>query len=341
MKRKDFLKGIGIAGIGTMIPVRKADAAINAISKSQVPSNVCILIPQETAGPFPFNLSNNPAMFRQDITEGNAGTPLNLTLTVVNINDNCNPITNARVDIWHCDKDGYYSAFNTSSWLGPQNHVGDTFFRGIQLTDLNGQAFFTTIYPGWYPGRAVHIHFQIFLNSVLSATSQLAFPDNTNVAVNNTPLYSPHGQNPTTNSQDNVFSDMNNTQYQIVTIAPNASGGYDAELTIGLNVPVTGIINLEPETGGQFKLQQNFPNPVEGSTTIPFTLKNPSDVTVEIFDMNGKKKLVVTKGKLPAGDQKVLLDLKTNSLAGGNYLYQLTVENEAGTYSQFKVLTVK
>jgi protocatechuate 3,4-dioxygenase beta subunit len=341
MKRKDFLKGLGIAGVGTMIPIRKTNAAVKAISQASLPANTCILIPSETAGPYPFDLSNNPAMFRQDITEGNAGIPMNLTLTVVNINDNCNPIPNVRVDIWHCDKDGYYSEFNVSSWLGPQNHVGDTFFRGIQITDLNGQVQFTTIYPGWYPGRAVHIHFQVFLNSVLTATSQLCFPDALNTQVNNLPPYSAHGQNPTTNSNDGVFSDMNNTQYQIAATAPNASGGYDASLTIGLNVPISGVINLEPETGGQFKLRQNFPNPVKTNTVIPFTLKNSSRVKIEIFDVTGKKQIELINQNLDSGEHTIPLDLEKHALGNGNYIYQLTVENEKGVFRQCKVLTVE
>ena len=341
MERKDFLKGLGLAGIGTLLPIRKTQAAISEMAKAQLTSaGGCVLIPHETAGPFDFDLSNNAAMFRQDITDGNAGTELNLTLTVVNINDNCNPVPNARIDIWHCDKDGYYSKFNVSSWLGPRNNTGLTFCRGIQMTDIYGQVLFKTIYPGWYPGRCVHMHFQVFLNSVLSATSQLAFPENINVDVNNTSLYSPHGQNPTTNVNDGVFSDVNNTQYQIVTIAPNVNGGYDASLTIGLAIPLTGVINLEPETGGQFKLSQNFPNPVKDFTTIPFTLKNPSHVKIEIFDVNGKKQFDLINQRMDSGDQKVILDLNKLKLSEGNYLYQITVENENGKFHQCKVMTV-
>lgn len=341
MERKDFLKGLGLAGLGTIIPARKTKAAMNALAKAQLPSNVCVLIPQETAGPYPFDLSNNPAMFRQNITEGNPGAPLNLALTVVNINDNCNPIPNARVDIWHCDLDGYYSEFTVNSWLGTQNNVGETFFRGVQLTDLNGQAFFTTIYPGWYPGRAVHIHFQVFLNAVLGATSQIAFPDSMNTIVNGTSLYSPHGQNPTTNSNDGVFSDMNNTQYEMATVAANGSGGYDASLVIGLAVPVTGVINLEPETGGQFKLLQNYPNPFETSTEIPFNLKNPSHVKFEVFDVNGIKVLELVNENLGSGDYKIPLDRNNkNVLNKGSYVYQITVSNENGTFRQCKMLMV-
>ena len=342
MERKDFLKGLGVIGIGSMLPINKAKAVAGSLSKVLLPDNTCVLIPSETEGPYQFDLSGNTAMFRQDITEGNPGTPVNLTLTVVNVNDNCNPIQNARIDIWHCNKDGYYSEFgNQPGYLGTQSHIGETFFRGIQLTDANGQVQFITVYPGWYPGRVTHIHFQVFLNSVLRATSQAAFPDSLNTTVYNTSLYSVHGQNSTTNSNDNVFSDSANTQYEILTITDNGSGGYDASLTIGIAVPVTGVINLEPETGGQFKLNQNFPNPFHETTTIPFKLTNPSHVKIELFDLQGRKVMDILDEKMASGEQKADLNRKTNAaLSEGSYVYQLTVENENGIFRQCKAMMI-
>ena len=276
----------------------------------------------------------NTLFFRQDITEGNPGVPLNLTLTVVNINNNCAPITNARVDIWQCDKDGNYSEYG--------NFTGQSFFRGYQITDANGQVNFITIYPGWYPGRVTHIHFQVFLNSVLSATSQMAFQDSLTVFYANNPGIYVNGQNSMTNNTDMVFSDANNTQYEMLTMIPNGTGGYDGSLVVGINMPVTGVINLEPETGGQFKLQQNFPNPFASATSIPFILTNDSNVKIEIYNMQGKKVLDLINQKIEYGEQKVVLNKKTNgvTLADGNYVYQISVENKNGIYYQCKVLTL-
>jgi protocatechuate 3,4-dioxygenase beta subunit len=78
-------------------------------SASNATTTSCTLIPEETAGPYPLDLHNNPAIVRRDITEGRTGVSLTLVLTLLNVNDNCSPITNARVDVWHCDKDGVYS----------------------------------------------------------------------------------------------------------------------------------------------------------------------------------------------------------------------------------------
>ncbi|HZE83659.1 MAG TPA: intradiol ring-cleavage dioxygenase, partial [Puia sp.] len=186
MERKDFLKnGAGMLGLAGVI------AGLDACSKSSGSSSSttsggsdstgsCSAAPTETSGPYPYDLSSNSAIFRTDITEGKTGIPLTLTLTIVNSNNSCAAISGARVDIWHCDKDGYYSEFSEPGYLGTQDNTGKTFLRGIQLTDTNGQVKFTTIYPGWYTGRVTHIHVEVFINSVLKATTQVAFPDSLN-----------------------------------------------------------------------------------------------------------------------------------------------------------------
>jgi protocatechuate 3,4-dioxygenase beta subunit len=208
-----------------------SDDLTNGDSTPDVGADNCVLIPEETEGPYPLDLSSNPSYFRQDITEGKTGIPLILTLILVNANNNCAPIANARVDIWHCDKDGVYSGYNQPG----ANTVGETFCRGIQLSDSSGKVKFTTIYPGWYAGRITHIHFQVYLNNGLVATSQIAFPEETTKVVYDTPLYAARGQNTSVANfaADNVFSD--GVQYQMCTITDNpTTGGYDATLTVGV-----------------------------------------------------------------------------------------------------------
>jgi protocatechuate 3,4-dioxygenase beta subunit len=201
-------------------------------STSNADTTSCTLTPQETAGPYPLDLHNNPTMFRKDITEGKTGVPLTLTLTMLNTKQDCAPITNARIDVWHCDKDGVYSGFSQPG----VNTVGDTFCRGIQLTDTDGKVTFTTIYPGWYSGRITHIHFQLYLNNGLVATSQLAFPQDITTAAYNSALYKAHGQNSSVSSfaQDNVFSD--GTTGEMLTLTGDTSSGYTATLTAGVAV---------------------------------------------------------------------------------------------------------
>lgn len=171
-------------------------------------------------------------MVRQDVTEGKSGVPLTLRIKLVNTQKNCSQFPYASVYIWHCDKDGVYSGYSQPG----ANTVGQTFLRGIQDTDANGEVTFKTIFPGWYNGRVTHIHFQIFLYNNISgngvAISQIAFPDASVREVYNSPLYAARGQNSLSIGNDNVFSD--GSQYQMATITGDINSGLEAFLQVGI-----------------------------------------------------------------------------------------------------------
>jgi protocatechuate 3,4-dioxygenase beta subunit len=195
-------------------------------------SAACAVAPAETAGPYPDKLGmiTNAAFFRRDITEGRPGLPLTLTITVVNANNNCSPVANANVEVWQCDASGYYSEYSQPGYNG----TGQTYLRGLQTTDANGQATFNTIYPGWYSGRATHIHVEIFVNGSLVKTTQIAFPEDVSAAVYATGVYASKGQNSTQNSTDGVFSD--GTTDEMATLTGSTTTGYTATITFGINV---------------------------------------------------------------------------------------------------------
>lgn len=193
----------------------------------------CVIIPQETAGPYPLDLSSNETFYRNNITEGRPGVPLQLALTITNATLGCTPLANARVDVWQTDALGVYSGYVQPG----SNTVGQTFCRGIQLTDSSGVVRFTTIYPGWYAGRITHIHFQVFLNNGLVATSQLAFPQAVTQAVYaQASPYTTKGQNTSVTgfAQDSVFSD--GTQYQMLSLAGSVAAGYTGTLSAAIAV---------------------------------------------------------------------------------------------------------
>lgn len=191
-------------------------------------SSACVVAATETAGPYPdiTGMLNNPAFYRRDVTEGKAGLPLTLTLTVVNVNSNCTPVAGAIVEIWHCDAQGVYSEYGQGA--------GQTFLRGLQTADANGDVTFNTIYPGWYAGRATHIHVDVYINSRNVKTTQIAFPESVTAAVYSTGVYASKGQNPQRNSTDNVFSDGTSTE--MATLSGSAVSGYTATLRIGVSV---------------------------------------------------------------------------------------------------------
>lgn len=189
------------------------------------------MAPEETAGPYPDRLGmiNNSSFFRQDITEGKSGLALALTITIVNVKASCAPVSGANVEIWQCDASGAYSEYSQPGYDG----TGQTFLRGVQTTDSSGQAAFRTIYPGWYAGRATHIHVQVFVSGTVVKTTQIAFPEDVSSAIYRTGVYASKGQNTTTNAQDNVFSD--GTTGEMATLSGDTTSGYTATLTIGVS----------------------------------------------------------------------------------------------------------
>lgn len=309
MNRRELLKGLGALGLGTLLPasnVASGAVASEDLTEEQLKSGAgCWLTPSLTEGPYYFN----PNLVRQDITEGRPGMAFHLNIKV--INQQCQPIPNVMVDIWHCDKDGVYSGY------GPT--VGQTFMRGIQFTNAEGIAVFNSIYPGWYPGRATHVHFKVRTSAMTYVTSQYCFPDSVNNTVYATPLYSGRGPNPTTNAMDNIFANAN-LQYLTMDAQPNGTGGYDGNYIIGINA-VTGVeeSNFSPN---EFYLEQNYPNPFNPVTSISYNLPHDAFVSLKVFDVLGNEMAEPVKGRKRSG--KHSLEFDASDLGSGFYFYRLT-----------------
>ena len=184
-------------------------------------TGACVVSPNETIGPYP-SLSD---FIRSDIRESKQGLPLTLTITVVNTNSSCAAISGAVVDIWQCDADGNYSQYGAERTL--------TYLRGLQTTDASGRVTFVTIYPGWYQGRATHIHVEVTINGRSAKVTQIAFPEDVTAAVYRTGVYASSGQNPTTNSRDNVFSD--GVADEMITLTGgDTTNGYSGTFQVGI-----------------------------------------------------------------------------------------------------------
>lgn len=132
----------------------------------------CLLTPQAIEGPF----YTDPKLVRADITEGRPGVPLRIRLRVIEAGP-CTAVQGARVDIWHCDAQGLYSGYPGQGDSRTIDTTGQTFLRGTQVTDSSGWASFETLYPGWYAGRATHIHVKVFLDARTVLIGQIYFPD--------------------------------------------------------------------------------------------------------------------------------------------------------------------
>src|SRR5262245_34794248 len=163
----------------------------------------CVLSPALTEGPYFVDEKLNRADIRVEPTTGSvrAGIPLTLTFNVYSVGAACAPLAGAYVDVWHADASGAYSDVGGTS--------GQKWLRGYQITDGNGSVKFTTIYPGWYMGRAVHIHFKIRTNpggpSGLEFTSQMFFDESLTDVVHAQSPYNVKGRRDTTSSADGIY----------------------------------------------------------------------------------------------------------------------------------------
>ena len=186
----------------------------------------CEVSPSETAGPFPIK---TPAqLVRENIISDRKGIPLLINITIQNQKDNCKPLSDVFVDIWHCDSQGYYSEYGGVS-LQQEDFTQHHFLRGRQTTDLTGKVSFLSIYPGWYPGRAPHIHVEVLNQNEKSLlVSQIAFPDEISDTVYASSDYK--GSADTTNQTDFLFLDS--LDGNMASVSGNMQDGYVLEHTI-------------------------------------------------------------------------------------------------------------
>lgn len=205
-------------------------AAAEAAGANQAPA--CVARPAMTEGPYFVDVMLDRSDIRSDPDTGviKDGAPLQLTFRVSEIGNNaCTPLPGALVDIWHCDAQGVYSGVTDRSFTT----TGEKWLRGHQVTDEQGTATFTTIYPGWYPGRTIHIHFKVRTEPGATQgrefTSQLFFDDALSDQVLAQPPYS-EGGNRTLNSQDRIYSDL-----LLLSLKPTDQG-FAASFDLGLDL---------------------------------------------------------------------------------------------------------
>ena len=247
MERKDFLKRgfgslLGIAAITPLVGGCSKETSVEPTSTTSTGTSTstgstngssstdCSVSPTETEGPFP---TKKPASFvRSDIRDDRTGLAFTINITIKNTNASCAALAGALVDIWHCDKDGYYSEYGGSG-MQSVNFQSVDFLRGRQTTDSNGLVTFTSIFPGWYSGRAPHVHVHIYNSSGKSLlVTQIAFPyDISNTVYTTGQSYGyTKGAQDTKNEKDNVFSDSVATE--LATVSGSLSGGYTLTHTI-------------------------------------------------------------------------------------------------------------
>ena len=210
----------------------------NTTSNTNVTSNpnttsVCTLTPEQEEGPYYVDAG----LYRSNILDGQTGVALQLTITVIDATT-CVPIASAAVDTWQANAAGVYSDEQS------ENTSGQTYLRGVQLTDSNGQVTFNTIYPGWYGGRANHFHLKVRIGGTCSGASysttgstvahggQLFFPADMNTQLRS--VYTQDSNPFTANTDDRVYSQQGGNE-QVVTMSGSMTAGYTGTITVAVN----------------------------------------------------------------------------------------------------------
>ncbi len=239
-------RALGLAGIAGAAyvagPLQPFGAGGDATAPSQADAAAtCVLAPEVTEGPYWVDVREK----RSDVVAGQSGVPLALDLYVYRSDDSCEPEQGAVVDIWHCNASGLYSdeAANHTS--------GETWLRGYQETDSAGHVSFTTIYPGWYSGRTVHIHIRVRTFSGSSTTynftTQIFFTEEDSAAVFATSPYSSHRGRDTTNEEDMIYQqEVRAGNVLMPTLSGSPSSGYSGTVGIGLSGLPASSTNTGP-----------------------------------------------------------------------------------------------
>ena len=222
-----------------------ADATIDTgTGTSTTPSTTttpsCVLTAALTEGPYFVDEKLNRSDIRADPATGvlSQGVPLSLQFIVQRVGNNaCTPLTGAYLDVWHCDAAGVYSDVTAAGNAGG----GRKFLRGYQITDADGIARFQTIYPGWYSGRAVHVHFKLRLfagaTKTYEFTSQFFFDETLTDTVHAQAPYSSKGRRNVVNTADGIYNGLSAAARAALTLqTAQAASGYAGIISLGVNV---------------------------------------------------------------------------------------------------------
>lgn len=238
LSRREVLASLGVAGAAFLPRFPGLRRGGPAPLATELPG--CVVRPAQEEGPYFVDEKLNRSDIRSDPATGvlSVGVPLLLTFRVSKLtNGLCAPITGATVDVWHCDALGVYSD-ERDVMGGGFDSRGKKFLRGYLPTNASGQARFTTIYPGWYQGRAVHMHFKIRTTTAAGVrhdfTSQLYFNDTLSDRVHAAAPYASKGKGRLPNAADGIFRQQHGEQLLLTTT--RRGGGYAAQFDIALQM---------------------------------------------------------------------------------------------------------
>ncbi|MFA9400912.1 MAG: hypothetical protein ACERKT_07365 [Acidobacteriota bacterium] len=259
---------------------------------------------------------------RSDVRASKDGIRTTLTINLFSADANCDPFSGATVDMWQCDAQGKYSD------VSPNNTVGQTFLRGYQMTDSNGQVTFTTIFPGWYPGRTIHIHLKFRVTDGGSTTyefsTQVFFKDSDIDAALATPAYA-RNENPfVTNANDHIYDPA-----MVVPLTGNVTKGFKGTVDVGLAGMPEEVKAADSVVSSKVK-RVRVSREKGGRRVAVVTLEAGERVSADARLLRGGRLLSrKRRGTMAKGTRKVRLPIAKGTRAGRAVL-RIVLRDRAG-----------
>ena len=339
LTRRQSFGAAGAAGVAYALP--RGPLALFSGSTTEAQAATCVLSPAKTEGPYFVDELLNRSNIKSDSdgTNTQTGVPLELTIQIVNQDDACSVGSGVLVDAWHCSSSGKYSD------IASEGTTGHDYLRGYQVTDSNGKVTFQTLFPGWYNGRTVHLHFKVRAfdgdSTTYEFTSQIFFDQAANNAANSRTDLGYTGIGTTTNSSDGIYD---NQTSMLTTLTGDATSGYSGEITIGLTgLPASSDVPGGSTGGGESTTEEGEAELVgarvktdkDGRRKLVAKLKADESVDVKLRLIRDGKAIARGKGKVKSGKHEVSLRLPKRIDAGKATL-KAVLEDGAGNVETTK-----
>jgi protocatechuate 3,4-dioxygenase beta subunit len=317
--RRAAMGAAGATGVAVLIGgIRPTARGLSDDGVEQAVAATCVMTPAKTEGPYFVDEKLN----RSDIRESQDGAKLVLTMYVFDADNDCAPVQGTTVDIWHCNAAGLYSDESANGTSGQK------WLRGYQTTDASGKVTFTTIYPGWYSGRAVHIHFKVRASG-LEFTSQLFFTDDMNTAVFKQAPYASRPTPDTTDKTDNIYG----TDGSSLLLQPQSdgAGGYTADFSVGVSGGSSGSGSTSSDSSVAAALSSvKALRTSAGTRRLRLTVTSSEAVTaVARLTRSGKTLLKTGSRSLAAGKHSFKVTIPSSVRSGAATL-RVTFKDAAG-----------
>jgi protocatechuate 3,4-dioxygenase beta subunit len=312
-------KTLGLAGAAGATYLLASTAGARVLfgrGEAEAAAADCVLTPAKTEGPYFVDERLNRSDIRVDPVDGTVqdGVKLALRFVVVRSDGDCAPVSGAQVDVWHANASGLYSDVSANGT------VGHKYLRGYQVTDSDGVAEFVTIFPGWYRGRAIHIHFKVGKND-LEFTSQVFFDEATTQQVLTDDAYSARGNPDTTNGTDTIYGSDGS---QLLVALTSEGAGLTGAFTVGLS-------GLPADEGVTAALTgRRFERAEDGRRILRLTLDVDEDVELRARIVRAGNRLAHKRVETLAAGRRTVRVRVPSRVRGGLARLVLVLRDGAG-----------